>query len=438
MKENQKIKAPPRLSRYYACAGIILLGIAVRLIHLDTVPAHNATADEYAWTWSGMTLLTEGAPRSWSWLKPYRNAKVTQWKGNPYRLVQPWFDHPPVYSLLMGAWMLPEGRDIFKVSLFRMRLMSLLLFTISSILLASILLRLLSLRVALVALAAFAVAPPVVFHTKLVISENLLLPVFLVCIRCILVFGDKPKRRHLVLLGLGVLVIPLIKIAGLAMSLGLFIVSLLHRRATHAILIAAATGLGLVLLFIYAWWLNLDLFIAVMRAHAARFSGFNVWHELLFKHRILSEEFAYWPFLVGLIFLTRELSRGRYRDLALLCVTYCIGLNFFASQSEVYGWYLMPVHPFLCIGVALFVGEFWYKPGAPYLWFWVPLTLASSCDLLMQSGANAMALRYGFLLLSIGIPTASSLIKLSLTSYRGIAVLMLAVQVITDLFRDLA
>jgi hypothetical protein len=289
-----------------------------------------------------------------------------------------------------------------------------------------------------VALAAFAIAPPVVFHSKLVISENLLLPIFLACIRGVLEYRDAPKKRRFALLGLGVLVMPLIKIAGLAASLGLFVVSLLHRRVTQAILIAVATALSLVVLFIYAWWLDLDLFIAVMRAHAARFAGFNSWHELLFKHRILSDESPYWPFLVGFIFLMRELLRERYRDLALLCVVYCIGITFFASQVEVYGWYLIPVHPLLCIGLALFIDDLWEEPKArvPYLWIWVPLTVASACGVLMHSGVNPMALRYGFLFLAIGIPTAGALLTMSKASYRGLVASVLAIQVVTDLFRD--
>ena len=108
---------------------IFLVGLGLRVHHLDRFPERNRTADEYAWTWSGMTLLSEGTPRAWSWLPGYPATPVVKWRDNDYRIVRPWLDHPPLYSLYVGAFMRLAGvRDIFAVELETMRLSTMLLF----------------------------------------------------------------------------------------------------------------------------------------------------------------------------------------------------------------------------------------------------------------------------------------------------------------------
>ena len=117
-------------------AAVLLLGVGLRAWRLGDQPAHNATADEYALTWAGMTLVANGTPQSWSWLDAYGTRSVIQWRGNPYPIVQPWMDHPPLYPLVMGLWMRVGGYiDPLSVDLRYMRVSSVLLFGLSFFLL---------------------------------------------------------------------------------------------------------------------------------------------------------------------------------------------------------------------------------------------------------------------------------------------------------------
>ena len=61
---------------------IVALFMGVRIYHLDTVPAHNETTDEYAWTWSGLTFFAEGQPTGWS------NLKAALLRISPCRLLE--------------------------------------------------------------------------------------------------------------------------------------------------------------------------------------------------------------------------------------------------------------------------------------------------------------------------------------------------------------
>ena len=155
-------------------AAVLLLGVGLRAWRLGDQPAHNATADEYALTWAGMTLVANGTPQSWSWLDAYGTRSVIQWRGNPYPIVQPWMDHPPLYPLVMGLWMRVGGYiDPLSVDLRYMRVSSVLLFGLSFFLLAQLALRNLAFPAGVVALLLYAVAPPAVIQQRLVVTEAL-------------------------------------------------------------------------------------------------------------------------------------------------------------------------------------------------------------------------------------------------------------------------
>jgi hypothetical protein len=158
-----------------------VLFMGVRVYHLDQAPAHNDTTDEYAWTWSGMTLLQTGKPRAWSNLKAYLpNRETLDWRDHRYNLVEPWLDHPPVYSLYAGAWMLAWGkRDIFAVDLWQMCAGSLPLAALSFVFLGAFLRYFLAPAALLISLVFYSVMPLLVWHQRLVVSENLAVPLTL-------------------------------------------------------------------------------------------------------------------------------------------------------------------------------------------------------------------------------------------------------------------
>src|SRR5262245_37516856 len=93
---------------------IFTVGLGLRLYHLEKAPYFNETSDEFAWTWSGMSLLHDGVPTAWTYLPAYGNVGWTSWRGFGFHMVKPWLDHPPLFSVVMGSWMLAAGyRDIF-------------------------------------------------------------------------------------------------------------------------------------------------------------------------------------------------------------------------------------------------------------------------------------------------------------------------------------
>src|SRR5262249_1065502 len=90
----------------FMLAGILLLGFILRAREFEQSPFPPETPAEYPHGWEGWSLIHEGMPAAWTFypqlysgdhLVPFR------WFGDPYFLARPYFDHPPGFSLLIGA-----------------------------------------------------------------------------------------------------------------------------------------------------------------------------------------------------------------------------------------------------------------------------------------------------------------------------------------------
>ncbi|MBI2327299.1 hypothetical protein HYU92_03165 [Candidatus Curtissbacteria bacterium] len=97
---------------------ITILGLILRFLDYDKFPPFDATKDEFFYSWAGMSLIQTGTPKSWSIFNAYPDGELVYKWGTWYRLVSPWLDKPPLYSLITGSWVLLNGaRDLFDVRL---------------------------------------------------------------------------------------------------------------------------------------------------------------------------------------------------------------------------------------------------------------------------------------------------------------------------------
>jgi hypothetical protein len=266
-----------------AWCGLFGLFLGVRCYHLDRAPAHNQTVDEYAWTWSGMTLLLNGEPRAWSNLAAYADRReIIDWRDHNYKMVKPWLDHPPLYSLYAGGWMLAWGhRDIFDVDLWQMRTGTLPLAALSFILLSLILVHLLAAAEVLLALLFYSVIPAIVLHQRLVVSENLYVPLTL---GAVLLLMHQRSRFSWWRTGAIILLsalLPMTKVAALCASAFLTMWALASDAARGRWVTAGAVVLGTSLgVGAYLWYghhLDAALFSAVLANHHDRFKGLRAW-----------------------------------------------------------------------------------------------------------------------------------------------------------------
>jgi hypothetical protein len=353
---------------------IFVVGLGLRTWHRDTVPKHNETIDEYAWAWSGMTLLRDGVPKAWSYLPEYRGVPWQEWRGWGYRIVRPWLDHPPLFSVVVGAWMVLGGyRDIFTVDLAWMRWVPWFLFIADFWVLVLLLRRYFSRDELLLGLAFFAVSPLVVVNQKLVICEDWLVLIYALTHLSLLNYDETRRKRYLAGVWLGAFALPFSKIAAMGLSLYLFMVALLRKNRALALAIGAGTALGLGAYLVWGAIYDWRQFLQVMHGQASRFKGFGGAFELLFDFKMVSTKFIYYPFYLGLF--TVLFSGGRARELYLQYPIYIACMVFFVDENQVYGWYLIPMYPVLCMGVAQFVLKMIRDMDARYLFVWALFVL---------------------------------------------------------------
>ncbi|MEQ1757522.1 MAG: hypothetical protein ABL986_04335 [Vicinamibacterales bacterium] len=383
---------------------VLLAGVALRVYHLDVEPAPNDTADEFAWTWSGMTLLSQGTPTAWSWLPVYGDVPVTEWRGNRYRLVTPYLDHPPLYSVFMGAWMRAWGsREILSVDLAVMRRSSVVLFTVLMGAMAWALRQHLSQSATLLALLLMATAPPAVLQQRLVISENLWTPLTLVAYALLATDARKPSRWSLAGLVFCAAALPLAKVAALASSFFLMVAALSRGSRRLVLAVGGGTVLGVLLYLVYGYAVGGDLFVEVLRSQSDRFRGLGGFYSLLFEPAVVTDAVHYMPFVLGVVASIALCLRSRPVEWALPVLCYAAAMAYFMNQGEVYGWYFLPLYPWLAAATADLCVRAWRLRRPHLLWvFSLFVSIGVLTTLQDLELADLQTVRYVFLACLLG------------------------------------
>jgi 4-amino-4-deoxy-L-arabinose transferase-like glycosyltransferase len=389
---------------------IFLVGLGLRVHRLAAYP--HRMSDEYAWTWCGMTLLSDGEPRSWSWMPAYGDVSVTVWRGDQYRLVEPWFDHPPLYPLYVGAFMHAAGtHDIFGVATGVMRLSNVPLFAATFFLLFLVARRLADETHALVAIAFFAVAPTAVWSARLVMAEELVLALALAGWYALQRYGDAPtvgrRRAWLVAVGVAAALLPLSKVAGLAFVLFYFTAAIVRRDRRLAVVVCIGGACGLAAYAAYGAHYDWALFRAVQEDQASRFENFGALESLVFaSSRVADKAIMELPFILGFMTLLFDLRDGRNLEMGLFAASYAITIAFLLPYNH-YGWYAIPLHPAFAFGLGSFVVRAWRDASAGALWTWMIFSLTYlawlACDAEL---VDAHTLRWYYLAVAVALPFA--------------------------------
>jgi Dolichyl-phosphate-mannose-protein mannosyltransferase len=349
------------------CLIITCLGAITRIYSYDVVPGKTFTFDEYAFAWSGMSLLQNGVPKSWSYLAAYDPASLEPiyflGKKN-LSLVSPWFDHPPLYGLFVGGAALLGGAKTFtdcNVSIIRIPA---LMFGICSIALFYILAKkLFDTPVAVVSSLIFATNPSLVFLSRLAVSENFLLFLTLITLVAFLEYDRTSKSFYLYIAIFTAGLAPLAKVTGIFLVVSLSLL-LAYRQRWRESILAFAIGLMMFsLYFIYGCFYDSKLFFTVLKAHSKRFDSI-----LIFKNIVFQSDLPFFdPWLIlgwlSILQIARKYKnklQGQIIYLPLLVYLFLLLLS--GAQSHYYAWYNVVIYPFLCLSLGKLLTDFLKKP----------------------------------------------------------------------------
>jgi len=358
----------PRL----ALAGIVLLAAILRFHDYALVPFHHETADEYQHAWEGWHLLHEGTPAAWSTFPdayPPAQTRDFRWFGDRYVLVRPYFDHPPLFSIPVGlVCSLAGARTFLDCTLPVMRLVPILLGLVGVVLLRRLAWAYgAGERGALLACLVYATLPVIVLAQRLVKAESLLAVLFMGAMIAVREepgaapgTGDPqesgattPRRGALWAGILGLLAI-WTKATGIVVPVTVAIVLAGRRRWRDAALVAALACAAVALYAVYGAAYDAGIMLKILHGQStSKWVSMEAFNDLL-SGKVVVKWFGRGTYL-WLLLAAMVAARGRARALLLPLVLYGTILALTGDHRVIYGWYRLPLYPFLCVAAGLYL-----------------------------------------------------------------------------------
>ena len=327
-------------------------------------------ADELNYGWSGLSLLQDGKPFGWSYHNAYPQSWVfydgiidkTDQIGVGGRMVRPWLDEPPLFSLLAGGSAYLYGQKAWSVlSSGYIRIPSILFGMGTTIVLW--------LWGGPLVATLYTLTPLITFSSRLALPENGISFLFILSLYLYWKFREKALFIISILVGL----------AGLMKPTGFFIIFLFlffefkekrYKQAVYLIL----RVLPFVFMFLaYYWWLGGQQALAILKTQGFRPTG---WTSLGF---ILStpifgtntdtfyDGWYIFSMLSAFILLATKGKTNKLVSYLGLSLLFGLGVVIAsAGEQDALAWYRYPVFPLLSFMAALVIKEMLDNPT----WWW--------------------------------------------------------------------
>jgi PA14 domain-containing protein/dolichyl-phosphate-mannose-protein mannosyltransferase len=386
-------------------AGIVVLGAVLRFHQYDVIPFHHETADEYQHGWEGWTLLHEGIPAAWTFYPqsyPAENITPFRWYGDSYYLARPYFDHPPGFSLLVGAscTMMGAGR-MLDCTLHRMRGVPILFGLLTIVLVGWTGWRFFPDRsVGTMAALLYATLPTIVLGNRLVKAENALAPLLLAQVLWLERYLRTNSRRELLKAAAGGAASLWIKATGIAAPLSAILLLARHGRGRAVSLIGVAAAAAMALYLAYGALFGWGLFASVMSLQASKRVAVRTLLDLAGISRVVELQFGSGWYL-WLAIAVAWMALGKHRALLVPAAVYFSVLALTADTRGVFGWYRLPLYPFLCLAGGLFLTEWWRDKDLARGFVFGITGLATSLSYALSVPGEASRLSVLFLLLLV-------------------------------------
>lgn len=361
---------------------ILLLGLGLRLTDYAVMPEMLENDDYLFATWNGWSLLEDGTSRGWSmWYQRYGDRVEHEavpyftTQGGGWRVVSPYFEHPPGMHLLVGLAAHLGGAEHFThARLKHTRLVPIALAGVTLVLTFLIGRRLdPNPATAVLGCALWATIPWIVIQSRVIKEEALLTPMALLGYWAYLRWRDDESRlRWIVLAGFVLGGSCFAKVPGI-MFLPPLILLLLADSNPRAAGWATLAGLaGASVLLVYAAAIDWDLFwYATSHQASGRPTHWNIFPRFFsaglinFNHighpHLIFLWIAYAMGLMGARLGRRDVRPSPVLVVPPLVYLGAIGIS---SGNWTFGWYILPILPFLCLGAGRFLVDLWREPDA--------------------------------------------------------------------------
>ncbi|MBI5151228.1 MAG: hypothetical protein HZA34_01510 [Candidatus Pacebacteria bacterium] len=340
---------------------VFIISMFIRFWRYEHIP-YQTDGDEMAYVFAGQSLVEFGEPISWSSFSyPQSSTYKKVVLGNEnlrangeFTLVRPWFDHPYLLAVIEG-WnsvifgyhfpSIPPSLVVRIPMLFLAGATLILVFAVSRLLFGK--------TPALFSLALMGFTPSIAFGQRMVVGENLFIPLMLAALYCVL------KKTRLVLPILLLAMAGLSKITGLlAIPVTMLPLILEKRYKTAAVLCLGSLGVFFSLYLFYAGFHGWQSFMIVMQTQTHRLVGWGNPAFILshpgFHTWTLLDAGYYLILLFGLQPLLSPLKKER-RWLVLSIIFSGILVWMTGAEQDMLGWYKLPFFTFLAISSGMII-----------------------------------------------------------------------------------
>ncbi|MEM1416265.1 MAG: hypothetical protein AAGH15_15260, partial [Myxococcota bacterium] len=356
-----------------ALALIVASGVGLRLVDYDVMPDFRENGDELFATWNGWSILQSGDTRGWSlWPGAYGNRveveKLTYF-GQEWYVIQPYFEHPPLLHVLVGAAAHAGGAEHWAhAKLKHTRLVPIALQGLSLVLIFLLGRRLDPLGPApLFASFLYAFLPTAVLQGRAIKEEALLVPLALAALIAWTGAERTAGRGFWAKLTVAAMVAglcTLTKVTGIALVFAVALLAL-RARGLGAGLWALTAGLGVsALLMLYGTLIDWGTFVYAQGQQGVRGMHFNVFTRFfadsLINMNLVGRSYVVFLWIAFAASHARASPKTRL-VLAAPLVIYLAGIAL-GSGDWTYGWYAMPLHALLCVGAGRYLAGLWHRP----------------------------------------------------------------------------
>ena len=350
---------------------VTLAGLALRLHDYGAAPGFLDNADELQFSWAGLNLLLHGDAYTWSYFRSYPQGDVLQAYGTAFPMVHHWMDHPPGFSLLMGAFLVLAGqRSMTALTPEVVRLPAVLLATATIPLAYAVARRPLGLGGALAGAAVLATGPGAVLLSRQAEPEAVMAPLFLVAVLLAARLADGPGDW---LTGVALVAIcvlePFFKVTGVAVGAASAVILAMNARWGWglACVLGAAAGIGLYLL--YGALVDWSLLWKIVAEQALNRRGVMAAFEFIADPTGANRRLRDGWWLLGWIGAGLWLFHARRADaerlLAWPLFAYLAAITVLAGEqlTAQYGWYHVAVIPFAYLAAGSLAWRAFVEPS---------------------------------------------------------------------------
>lgn len=385
-----RTKIPPNLLKItlLLVTGLLIsrLGLKLRLQNFALYPVVGDTYDEYKAPFNGIGLLRDGIPTSWSWYPNYPDTPPRYINGGIFRLVKPWFDEPPLFSLMAGAY--GETQKIYdfdQVNIYLYRHPMVYTNALNILLLFFLVYLVSGFTQACFASIIYATVPTFVLSSRLPISDNMVATFTLVSLLFTVIYLKTNKNIFLFFLGIFASLSLQLKSTGVFVPIACTTILWSQKKFKPSLIVIFLTLTSLGLWFYYGYHYDWHLFLAIMKNSSGRelFAPtviINLLHSFRIGEKVMGiDGWVIWGWFSAAGYCLVKPPKDQTLRRFILPLTLASYLIFFSIMSgHVKGWYRLPFYPLISWAAAAAILRLIKSPQILPFFFFTSFAFLSS------------------------------------------------------------